>query len=774
MEGDFEAWRSTLLEATAHMPTSPFLNGTASRIIKRMSFDSTEPKQRRGSMDGNQRRVALLEFLSSSLKRDFRGSDLRNLLHDGVVCCRLLKTIYPGAPIDSKHLTYATASRTTNTRAFLKAFDHVCNEHNKLPDFGNLDETYSHVVAILDRLRILEFHSPHHSAMERHSMSSGSREQVQASKGQQSSSKSLRNLFPGDTGIIIRPDEDSLDSEAQSTLARRSISHISERPPTLKKIEINTISQTAGLVKRLSCPSNILYAQAPNKNKTRPRRALPVGSVSPSTRAPSPKIVPENLVTARESVTIDTGATYILGNVIGKGQFGVVHRAIDTSNGHIVAIKRIALQDRGADEIKLLMHEVELLKDLSSSSVVQYIGFLKDSQNLNIVVEYMENGSLLSTIRTFGCFNEKLCAAYTFKILEGILYLHTRNVIHCDLKCANVLTTKAGAVKLSDFGVSLNATGDATLKGEVNGTPNWLAPEVITLRGACKASDIWALGCTVLEMIQGRPPYGDQVTMAAMYSIVEDLHPPLPTRISDELRSFLLTCFHKDPKSRPRADELLQHPWIVVHSAMAKKQEYQPAVSESDESKDPRASLVSTFSEEQIRQINGDNLSRNGTKDIQSHIPDTIPSSAAVQQLENIPSHSELQAKQVKVLIPRMPAHKLARISFEYRTQCSICTQWMKKAVYCETCHVVAHPKCLGFDGSKAGSCRCSMVIGRPEVLKTIDIQKAGTHHKQDPQSILTEVSATKPSKSKLCTMRDIRRIHPRSRRPLNANCIMM
>lgn len=90
----------------------------------------------------------------------------------------------------------------------------------------------------------------------------------------------------------------------------------------------------------------------------------------------------------------------------------------------------------------------------------------------------MENGSLGQTLKTFGKLNERLVSSYVAKILEGLHYLHTSHVVHCDLKAANILTTKKGNVKLSDFGVSLNLQAKALeeIKGDKNdvaGTPNW-------------------------------------------------------------------------------------------------------------------------------------------------------------------------------------------------------------------------------------------------------------------------------------------------------------
>lgn len=127
---------------------------------------------------------------------------------------------------------------------------------------------------------------------------------------------------------------------------------------------------------------------------------------------------------------------------------------------------------------------------------------------LTITPRYAENGSLGQTLKAFGRLNERLVAGYVVKILEGLYYLHQSDVVHCDLKAANILTTKNGNVKLSDFGVSLNLRAMEREK-DVAGTPNWMAPEVIELKGASTKSDVWSLGCTVVELLTGRPPYGE-------------------------------------------------------------------------------------------------------------------------------------------------------------------------------------------------------------------------------------------------------------------------
>ncbi|ORY28652.1 kinase-like domain-containing protein, partial [Naematelia encephala] len=260
------------------------------------------------------------------------------------------------------------------------------------------------------------------------------------------------------------------------------------------------------------------------------------------------------------------------GNCIGRGQFGSVYRSLNLSTGQMVAIKRIRLHGMEEAEVRDVMREVELLKRLAHPSIVKYEGMSRDEEYLNIVLEFVENGSLGQTLKAFGNFNEKLVSSYVAKILEGLDYLHSQGVVHCDLKAANILSTKNGNVKLSDFGVSLNmkavenirqdATQGKTTSRDVAGTPNWMAPEVISLNGASPASDIWSLGCTIIELLTGKPPYAEITnSMSVLFRIVEDEMPPLPD-VSPDLEDFLKLCFIKDPKHRPEAVVLFEHPWV--------------------------------------------------------------------------------------------------------------------------------------------------------------------------------------------------------------------
>lgn len=123
------------------------------------------------------------------------------------------------------------------------------------------------------------------------------------------------------------------------------------------------------------------------------------------------------------------------------------------------------------------------------------------------------------------------------QVLQGLLYLHEQGVIHRDIKGANILTTKDGLVKLADFGV---ATRSNLGESSVVGTPYWMSPEVIQLSGATTASDIWSLGCTVIELLAGKPPYHNLQPMPALFRIVNDDHPPFPEGASPVTKSLFL------------------------------------------------------------------------------------------------------------------------------------------------------------------------------------------------------------------------------------------
>lgn len=224
-------------------------------------------------------------------------------------------------------------------------------------------------------------------------------------------------------------------------------------------------------------------------------------------------------------------SNYQLGDLLGRGASGNVYRALNFVTGETVAIKSVSVSSLPAS-LPDIMSEIDLLKNLNHPNIVKYKGFARDKDSLFIVLEYCENGSLQSILKRFGKFPESLVAVYMRQVLEGLVYLHDQGVIHRDIKGANILTNKDGSVKLADFGVSSRAptpdlaavasSSDLDPDNEVVGSPYWMAPEVIGQSGATTASDVWSVGCVVVELLEGKPPYGDLAPMQAMWRIVQD------------------------------------------------------------------------------------------------------------------------------------------------------------------------------------------------------------------------------------------------------------
>uniref|UniRef100_A0A7N0T7L5 mitogen-activated protein kinase kinase kinase n=1 Tax=Kalanchoe fedtschenkoi TaxID=63787 RepID=A0A7N0T7L5_KALFE len=254
---------------------------------------------------------------------------------------------------------------------------------------------------------------------------------------------------------------------------------------------------------------------------------------------------------------------WMKGGLLGRGSYGSVYEGI-SENGFFFAIKEVSLVDEGSQakqSVSQLEQEIALLRQFEHENIVQYYGTDKDETNLYIFLELVTRGSLLSLYRTYQLRDSQV-SVYTRQILHGLKYLHDRNVVHRDIKCANILVDTSGSVKLADFGLA-----KATRKNDVKsckGTPYWMAPEVVNgkKQGYGLAADIWSLGCTVLEMLTRQIPYSHLEWMPAFYCIGHGVLPEIPNDLSDDSRHFILQCLKVNPSDRPTAAQLLEHPFV--------------------------------------------------------------------------------------------------------------------------------------------------------------------------------------------------------------------
>lgn len=155
----------------------------------------------------------------------------------------------------------------------------------------------------------------------------------------------------------------------------------------------------------------------------------------------------------------------------------------DVNNLRIMAVKRVYIGSslENSTALKEIQEESKLLSEFKHKNIVTYFGSEREKEFLKIYMEFVDGGSISSLIKTYGAFSDKVAARYTRQMLQGLEYLHYHNVVHRDIKGANVLVTRNGIVKLSDFG---SAKRICSYEVSIIGTVAWMAPEARSL-GRC-------------------------------------------------------------------------------------------------------------------------------------------------------------------------------------------------------------------------------------------------------------------------------------------------
>ncbi|WFD34220.1 mitogen-activated protein kinase kinase kinase [Malassezia cuniculi] len=262
------------------------------------------------------------------------------------------------------------------------------------------------------------------------------------------------------------------------------------------------------------------------------------------------------------------------GALIGAGSFGRVFLGMNAATGLLMAVKQVELPPEGStnsqkrqETLESLKSEIELLKTLEHPNIVQYLGSFSDGQHLNIFLEYVPGGSVAALLRNYGAFEEQLVQNFIRQVLHGLNFLHSKGIIHRDIKGANILVDNKGGVKISDFGISKKVEHGLLLNSRANrpslqGSVFWMAPEVVKQTTYTRKADIWSVGCLVVEMISGTHPWPTLDQMQAIFRIGSQASPPLPEELSENAAGFVAQTFEQDYTRRPTAAQLLEHPFM--------------------------------------------------------------------------------------------------------------------------------------------------------------------------------------------------------------------
>jgi len=252
---------------------------------------------------------------------------------------------------------------------------------------------------------------------------------------------------------------------------------------------------------------------------------------------------------------------------VGEGATGKVFVGLNVNTGDLLAVKQINFDNITREELQAIEQEILLLQKLRHDHIVSYIAIDITDTNLNILMEFCPGGSVAHLLKAFGPLEEDVIRAYTRQILEGLHFLHENRAVHRDIKGANILVAHNGILKIADFGATLMLSGQKTMTEDgkqIQGTPYWMAPEVIKQEQYGRKADVWSLGMTVVEMATAKHPWQTfSNKFAAMTEIASGTTlPQLPDHLSSKCSDFVYKCLQRDATARPRAEELLQHPWF--------------------------------------------------------------------------------------------------------------------------------------------------------------------------------------------------------------------
>ncbi|KAL5754852.1 hypothetical protein ACOSP7_023072 [Xanthoceras sorbifolium] len=291
---------------------------------------------------------------------------------------------------------------------------------------------------------------------------------------------------------------------------------------------------------------------------------LPPGAAIPSSSSPIPQVPAKP-----ESLPIK--CQWQKGKLIGRGTFGSVYVASNRETGALCATKEVEIfpdDPKSAECMKQLEQEIKVLSNLKHPNIVQYYGSEIVEDKFYIYLEYVHPGSINKYVREHcGAMTESIVRNFTRHIVSGLAYLHSKKTIHRDIKGANLLVDASGVVKLADFGMAKHLTGQAA-DLSLKGSPYWMAPELMISvmqrdnnSDLALAVDIWSLGCTIIEMYTGKPPWSEFEGAAAMFKVMRDT-PSIPESLSAEGKDFLRCCFRRNPAERPTASMLLEHRFL--------------------------------------------------------------------------------------------------------------------------------------------------------------------------------------------------------------------
>ncbi|RMB95426.1 hypothetical protein DUI87_28149 [Hirundo rustica rustica] len=266
-------------------------------------------------------------------------------------------------------------------------------------------------------------------------------------------------------------------------------------------------------------------------------------------------------------------AEWLKGQQIGLGAFSSCYQAQDVGTGTLMAVKQVTYVRNTSSEqeevVEALREEIRMMSHLNHPNIIRMLGATCEKSNYNLFIEWMAGGSVAHLLSKYGAFKESVIINYTEQLLRGLSYLHENQIIHRDVKGANLLIDSTGhRLRIADFGAAARlaskGTGAGEFQGQLLGTIAFMAPEVLRGQQYGRSCDVWSVGCVVIEMACAKPPWNAEKHsnhLALIFKIASaTTAPSIPTHLSPGLKDVTLRCLELQPQDRPPSRELLKHP----------------------------------------------------------------------------------------------------------------------------------------------------------------------------------------------------------------------
>ncbi|PHU20562.1 CBL-interacting serine/threonine-protein kinase 8 [Capsicum chinense] len=266
---------------------------------------------------------------------------------------------------------------------------------------------------------------------------------------------------------------------------------------------------------------------------------------------------------------------YEVGRTIGEGTFAKVKFAQNTETGESVAMKVLdrstIIKHKMVDQIK---REISIMKLVRHPYVVR-LHEASTRTKIYIILEFITGGELFDKIVHHGRLSEAESRRYFQQLIDGVDYCHIKGVYHRDLKPENLLLDSQGNLKISDFGLSASPGEGVNILKTTCGTPNYVAPEVLSHKGYDGAvADIWSCGVILYVLMAGFLPF-DEVDLTTLYAKIDKADFSCPSWFPVGAKSLIHRILDPNPQTRIRIEEIRNDEWFKTNYVPGKVMEYE-------------------------------------------------------------------------------------------------------------------------------------------------------------------------------------------------------